>query len=475
MDIEAFLSAEKSMIIAPAGYGKTYTIAEAIAAYNGQKKVLVLTHTHAGIASLREKFRQKEIPSFHYHLDTICSFALTLTKSYHINKEEIPSESGTREMFLFALERATIILKAKPIKVFLESKYDHLIVDEYQDCSVAQHQMILEIASTIKTHILGDPLQGIFGFGGEPIVDFDDGTFDPFKENCQILDTPWRWINAGNAKLGQDLAAIREKLIKREDINLSDYSAITITMGTSNDYAKPGTDVKKRIFRELNNNAVLIHPNSTNVYSRSAFVKQYHQLQLMESIDNKDYSIWCDLFDELSGQSLVKTAIDLLREVGKKTTINDWINNDGSFKNKQKPKDKALIEFILPYANALLNNKSYKSIVQFIDVIQEQLKVTIYRNDFYYDMRCILIEAEQYRLTASESLLHNRNKLRRIGRKVKNKSIGTTLLTKGLEFDNVVVINAQEFKDPKHLYVALTRCCQNLVVIADSIILHPYP
>ena len=40
MDIEAFLAANKSIIIAPAGYGKTYTIAEAISSYKGDKKVL---------------------------------------------------------------------------------------------------------------------------------------------------------------------------------------------------------------------------------------------------------------------------------------------------------------------------------------------------------------------------------------------------------------------------------------------------
>jgi DNA helicase-2/ATP-dependent DNA helicase PcrA len=47
-------------------------------------------------------------------------------------------------------------------------------------------------------------------------------------------------------------------------------------------------------------------------------------------------------------------------------------------------------------------------------------------------------------------------------------------LTKGLEFDNVVILNAQDFNDPKHLYVALTRCCKRLVVITDNPFLHPY-
>ena len=40
MDISAFLSADKSMVIAPAGYGKTHTIADCISHYTGNKKIL---------------------------------------------------------------------------------------------------------------------------------------------------------------------------------------------------------------------------------------------------------------------------------------------------------------------------------------------------------------------------------------------------------------------------------------------------
>lgn len=38
MDIDKFISADKSMIIAPAGYGKTYTIADCISSYKGNKR-----------------------------------------------------------------------------------------------------------------------------------------------------------------------------------------------------------------------------------------------------------------------------------------------------------------------------------------------------------------------------------------------------------------------------------------------------
>jgi len=37
-----------------------------------------------------------------------------------------------------------------------------------------------------------------------------------------------------------------------------------------------------------------------------------------------------------------------------------------------------------------------------------------------------------------------KNILRRIGRKIFGKCMGTTLLTKGLEFDTVVILNAHK-------------------------------
>lgn len=203
MDINTFISADKSMIIASAGYGKTYTIADCLASYDGKKKVLVLTHTHAGVASLREKFNQKQISPSLYHLETICSFALDLTRVFHINKGEIPQASDVSSLFLFAIEHATKILRARPIKKYISIKYDHLIIDEYQDCTIAQHQMIMILADTLKIHILGDPLQGIFGFRQESIVDFNDTSFSQFNDNCQTLDIPWRWNNAGESALGQ--------------------------------------------------------------------------------------------------------------------------------------------------------------------------------------------------------------------------------------------------------------------------------
>lgn len=477
MDIEAFLSVDKSIVIAPAGYGKTHTIAEAIAAYKGEKKVLVLTHTHAGIASLKDKFKQQGIPAAKYYLDTICSFALALTKTYHIDKEEIPPESDMTVMFNFALEHTTQILKAKPIKRLMQAKYEHVIVDEYQDCSELQHQMILVLANMLKTHLLGDPLQGIFGFRQERVVDFNDPSFESFFANCYTLETPWRWNNAGKAALGQDLARIRQKLEAGEDVDLRTFPSIICLVGDEQDYARPQTDIRKQIFRELNRDAVIIHPMSTGVNPRKKVAQQfikYVPLQVIEPIDAKDYYEWCDAFDRFAGLPLVRAVADMMIVACSKTPVDYWINAKGELKRKSKAEEVGLRIGLEEIVNPLCAQKSYGLIAILIDAIGKLPNVTVYRKEFVRNMVKVLVDANKLGLTATEALVRNRNLVRRSGRGVMKKSIGTTLLTKGLEFDNVVVLNAHKFDSPRHLYVALTRCCKRLVVITNNPVLHPY-
>jgi len=62
-----------SMIVAPAGYGKTYAIALCLSHTKG--KQLILTHTNAGVASLKEKIMQQGINNKHYRVETITGFA----------------------------------------------------------------------------------------------------------------------------------------------------------------------------------------------------------------------------------------------------------------------------------------------------------------------------------------------------------------------------------------------------------------
>ena len=71
--------------------------------------------------------------------------------------------------------------------------------------------------------------------------------------------------------------------------------------------------------------------------------------------------------------------------------------------------------------------------------------------------------------TLLDEVTRKRNRARVQGRKLYGKIIGTTLLTKGLEADTIILVEPSElFKDKdglKHLYVALTRAVKEIVLI----------
>ena len=117
------------------------------------------------------------------------------------------------------------LLAAKPIKSVLQAKYAHIIVDEYQDCNTSQHQLIDLLGQFIKVHILGDHMQGIFGFNGTP-VDLNSSTFDDYRVHIQTLNIPWRWNNAGAKELGEEIHKIRNLLEGQQQIDLYQYKHI---------------------------------------------------------------------------------------------------------------------------------------------------------------------------------------------------------------------------------------------------------
>lgn len=485
LNIEDFLSANKSIIVAPAGHGKTHTIVDCLEHYEYKyKKILILTHTNAGIASIKEKISSRNISSAIYEINTICSFALNLTSAY-IPEKQLPDDSDMHQKYGKALEFATRLLLARPIKSVLKAKYEHVIVDEYQDCNTIQHQLINQLGEIVKIHILGDALQGIFGFNGIPI-DLNSSEFDAYRENQQTLNTPWRWINAGCPELGNEILQIRRLLDNKQTVDLRQYTHIVFIETHENDvywHRKSKFDTPPEIIQVLRyylsdkykGNLLVIHPQTYQKDSRIKLTKNLYNLGMLESIDDSDFYNTVNAFENKTGEELIAAIIDFLRDTCISSSLGDWFHSDGSLvdvkKEEKRPINRALREII----DSLISQKTYSLISSGISQISKLLNLKVARKDIYYTIQRILIDAVQRNITLSEALKFNRDRVRRIGRNINGKYIGTTLLTKGLECDTVIVLNAHEFPDERHLYVALSRCSKRLIVASEKAILSPYP
>ena len=108
----------------------------------------------------------------------------------------------------------------------LTSSYQRVLVDEYQDCTVEQHALIVALSKHLPTCVFGDPLQAIFGFRHDVLADWKTVSADfPLIGK---LDEPWRWKRVKNDKLGSWLIGIRDQLEVSSRVSLAGAPAASL-------------------------------------------------------------------------------------------------------------------------------------------------------------------------------------------------------------------------------------------------------
>ena len=498
MDYKSFVDGQKTLIIAPAGYGKTYTIAECLKYTEG--KQLVLTHTHAGVASIKEKIKKARIDPSTYSVETISSFSQKYVHAFYVGTE-MPDQDDAKEYHPFVIQKAISIFKAEIVKEVVRKTYSGLFVDEYQDCTKDQHQMIVTLANILPTHILGDPLQGIFNFNNDAVVFEDDlSEFEEFPE----LSTPYRWYQEGNNKeLGDIIKGFRESLINGEPIalNADNDNGFHVMSVQPNDFRVSTSDYRRGINKLLKNpennpdynSLLLIVPeyeetrNGRRVQKGGiddrakmrAQIDYSKSLRLLEAIDDRSFYSLSKKADELiikigrSRKPVKKIKNDILESLFNKTDLNVWFNEQG-LKRKSAQQDKERSDKVQVKINEFLALPCAKSLLGIILEIKDGLKLKYKREEIVYNFLKCLKQSDIDQSSVHDSMKKNRNIIRRVGRKVHGKCIGTTHLTKGLEFDTVAILDADKFDCPKNLYVALTRCCKRLIIFTSKTTLSPY-
>ncbi len=207
-------------------------------------------------------------------------------------------------------------------------------------------------------------------------------------------------------------------------------------------------------------------------------IDKSNQLVLIESIDHKSFYNIAKNTDKLcNGVSQSNPYIiiknDILKELFNKTALGNWFNEKG-IKNKINIKDKAVSSQIKELIDVFFKKPQCKNMLSIVKFFKENLRFKCGRPEFYYAFIKSLNNASMECSTVYEAMKEHRNIIRRTGRRIEGKCIANTLLTKGLEFDTVVILDAHLFKCPKHLYVALTRCRKKLIIFSENETLSPY-
>ncbi len=459
------LEIEKGAITAPAGCGKTQLIASALSHHTNPKPVLVLTHTNAGVAALRGRLDRASVPSSRYRLATLDGFAMRLISTFPKRSRHDPAilQLGTPSSDYPAIREAAVtLLEAGHLNDVLPATYDRLFVDEYQDCSLIQHAIALGIAEMLPACVLGDPMQAIFGFKGNKLVDWDGDVHRNF-ERAGELSTPWRWINAGEEAFGRWLLQARQRLLAGKSIDLSSAPKNVVHV------VLDGVDDHKLRLRACLTKAptadgcVLIVADSMKPTEQRRYASQTPGAVAAESVDMRDLVEFAESFD-LADPKVLERVVRFAAVVMTNVGPDDLLARVVSLKSGKERKEPSETETA---ALQFAAHPSYAGASALLAAISKDGGVRAHRPPVLRGCHKMLqLCGAQDGPSPYEAAVQVREQSRLIGRPLAKRTVGSTLLLKGLEADVAVILNP-ELMDSRHLYVAMTRGARLLVVCSS--------
>lgn len=449
-------------VSAPAGCGKTHLILEAIQRHSGPKPILVLTHTNAGVGALRGRLERAHIAQVKYRVHTIDGWMMRFITMFPGGAGHDPDVLALKTPwndYPAIREAAERLLSEQHVDEVIAATYSRLIVDEYQDCSVVQHSLVRHLARVLPTIVLGDPMQAIFGFAGNELVDWDEHVEVSFPASGH-LPTPHRWIRAGHEGFGRWLLDMRTELLEGRGIDLSKLHANAQWVVLDGE-----DDFKKRLGAGMTRSPVdggkvlVIAPSKDKGgRARRRYAARLPGAVVAEAVDMSDLVSFGDSF-ELIGPEALAQLVHLAELVMTNISATDFVQRVSSIKrgtNRTPPNEAetSAIRFV--------DAPSYEKAATVLESIAALGGVTVPRPAIL-DGCFALLRSCQSGTTPSDAGIAVRERSRLFGRPLSARTVGSTLLLKGLEAEVSVILDVDDM-DSRHLYVAMTRGSNRLVI-----------
>ncbi|MCK6254344.1 UvrD-helicase domain-containing protein [Pseudomonas fragi] len=463
LDILAY---RRGSVSAPAGCGKTQLITSALLRSEDSKPALVLTHTNAGRAALEQRLKRLGVSGTTARVATLDSWAIRLVQCFPQRSSLTPAVlrvQGNSANYAEIRQAALDILKAGHIDKIVSATYSRVIVDEYQDCGKLQHEMILTLANLLPTVVLGDPLQVIFDFAG-PVVDWHKDVVAAFPPLAWKPE-PWRWNNAETPEIGDWLLnSVRPSLSQPGasiDLSKAPKGVEWIRLeGTTAQMNETRLATAKRKFA----GTALIIADSKNKESQWQTARRA-RATMVEANDMMDFIKFAATFDP-HAQSSLDEAVHYFGNLLSGLSPENLIARTRSLDAGRAKTEASRIEEI---ALAYLRAPSHRSAAEMLDAFYDTADVFAFRPDI---MRLCskALRAVNETVTFHAAAMRERERFRHLPRTMRPRSVGSTLLLKGLEADVAVILEPEKM-NAKNLYVAMTRGSKQLFICSSSPIL----
>lgn len=459
----------RGSVIAPAGCGKTEQVARSVLHSKGQR--LVLTHTLAGVDALRSRLRKAGAHQKQYQISTIAAWSLRIGNAFPLRSGlslTMPKDNEWNIVY----EATVKLIESGCIDGIIKASYSGVFVDEYQDCARIQHNLICALANLIPCCVFGDPLQSIFGFRGNPLPDWEREVLHIFPKIAE-LNRPWRWEQVGNMELGNWLLQCREELCIKGQIDLRKSPAtvhhrkLEGISDTQRSHEK--TKFVMRALAERKGARCIVIGNS-QIEGARALLARNVKATTIEPVTCKTLKTFVDKLEGREGSARLEHILDFLKEIMTEAGAASLKKVVKAFCEGKRRKSLNSIETACVN---ILGSQDLRPILHIFEEIPKQSKGWIFRRELLSALCASLrgVIAGTH-VTLADAVWDTQNIRRHSGRCFANRSIGSTLLVKGLEFDHVIIADLESLKR-NDLYVALTRGTHSITVISKSYILRP--
>lgn len=469
--LDAMLASRRAFTVAAAGCGKTELLGQLVADQRSGRQ-LVLTHTHAGVAAIKKRLAGMRVPQDKFHLDTIAGWCLRYGAAYPAISGYRPGAEADPD-WTATYPGAERVCRTVLGKRILGESYNGVLVDEYQDCSLKQHALVLALAECIPCRGVGDPLQTIFGFREDPVMPWATVKID-FEVMDGALTEPWRWRREGrNALLGEWLASARTQLETTGRLVIADDAPVTWVQHDTNVEA---TETWAPTCWNLDACAtetvvaILKWPSKCKALAK----RMGGRWPIVERFDDPDLLRLGTALVGADGPTVVEALVEFVSErmtgIGPalKTAVGAIKAGRGVSRIK-KNRDHVDRLDVLGNAPTPANALAWLE------------GALAHRNDWWlYRRECVFQLRDALRHCSGDILAElpdtvaaARTRARHHGRHTNRRTIGTPLLVKGLEFDHAVLLWEPDHLSVQGLYVALTRASKSLTIVSHSRTLIP--
>ena len=449
-------------IEAAAGCGKTESIVQLTSIWSG-RRTLILTHTLAGVSALRRRLHGAGVPANRYALSSIDAWCVRRVSEFPLRAGPMPDPSNARLFYPAVRKDCLRLLASHALDAALVSSYGRVFVDEYQDCGPDQHAIACTLAKLIPTFVFGDPLQAVFNFPGSPVVAWDRDVAPAFLL-LETLDHPWRWERVGAIELGQWLGQARGSLRNGTGIDLQQLPEGCEWRQLSGDAAKDTQAIRAATsYWHRADGSVLVLANPAQPQRHADIARAGDGIQVVENLDLRTVIQAVARLDQAAEPERLRLLLDLAHSVMTGISVDGILRRcdilqRGRSRTPATPDEATALAFSLQpdwaHAEAALRHWSF------------QAGRKVFRREvFRMLLDCFNSTATGRQPSLAEAMASARERRRHQGRSPAARSIGSTLLLKGLEADYTVLLDLEGLDLP-HIYVALTRATRGMLVFS---------